>query len=181
MTLETLAIAAILAFVFNLVKDAVQDVRLHRRELKGLLRILYEEVNSNQDSLLLVIEPYDAGNAAIGQKLAQTFRSEELAQTEAWEATRLKLAQLLSSEEFATIASYYSNLLRLNVGQEPGHFLIDTYHSLFKLLHKKGEVVEIITNHVLTEVSRRDCLKSAAYTANRSQNSHSNRYTLFYV
>ena len=70
-------------------------------------------------------------------------------QTEAWEATRLKLAQLLSSKEFATKTSYYTNLLRLKVGQEPGHFLIDTDHGLFKLLHKKGEkVVEIITDHV---------------------------------
>jgi hypothetical protein len=117
MTLETLAIAAILAFVFNLVKDAVQDVRLHRRELKGLLRILYEEVDSNQDSLLLVIEPYDAGKPTMGQKLAERFRK-RLVQTEAWEATRLKLAQLLSSEEFATIASYYTNLLRLKAGQK---------------------------------------------------------------
>jgi hypothetical protein len=150
MTLETLAIAAILAFIFNLVKDAVQDERLHRRERNGLLRILYEEVDHNQSSLAFVTGPYDAGCPDLGKKNAEKFRR-ELVQTEAWEATRLKLAQLLSSQEFATIASYYSNLLylRAEVDKEPGEIAIDADHVLFKLIRKKGEkVVEIITKRV---------------------------------
>lgn len=72
--------------------------------------------------------------------------------TQTWEDTRLKLAQALSTEEFATLASYYQALVAAKRIVAEGMESIDTHRtirfSVNRLYELGQEVEQIIQTHV---------------------------------
>lgn len=125
-----------------------RETRARRRERDGLLRILFAEVCVNQDLLNFLLTVERAGRSiAIAWGVTSNNAS-----SDAWEATRVQLAQHLSSQEIATLASYYTNLARLRVDadneQKPGP-KIEISPGIARELHRKGEhVTRIIKSYV---------------------------------
>jgi hypothetical protein len=79
------------------------DARLRDRESRGLLRLVDSEMVHNEFSRLNLaadIRYWEEGNTT-------AFR------TDAWEASRVRLAQLLPVKDFNAVAEYYSSLLTL--------------------------------------------------------------------
>jgi len=118
-----------------------------RRERDGLLRILATEVSINRRSVAFLLWLFGTKNGAAAVGIPTPH-----ARTEAWEATRMKLAQHLTSKEFASLAYYYKNLVTL---EEETHRegvsvdVLDAVHLLLNRLDEQGmEVQGIIRKYV---------------------------------
>ena len=112
-----------------------------------MLRILFAEV-SNNEAYLEFIGSFRRGDKPIS--LVGKGADKHL-DVEAWKETRVKLAQHLSSEKFATLAGYYSDLLwlRQQLGEEDPSakqlpFKIDMTPGMARELHKKADKVKAI-------------------------------------
>jgi hypothetical protein len=81
------------------------DVKREESELRGLLRLIAFEVSHNDQVMI-----------DLHREKKETSRVKELAdnlRTDAWEDTRVRIAQLLPAEEFNNVCAYYIRVSRL--------------------------------------------------------------------
>jgi hypothetical protein len=79
----------------------------NRREKVGLTRLLYHELEGNRS--VLYTQVYQLSDKILAEKLRSEKYDLHLA-TDGWEAARVRLAQLLSEDEFAVLCNYYISL-----------------------------------------------------------------------
>jgi hypothetical protein len=109
--LQSLLSAGILAVLLTQLATTLREWWSKKEERKGLLRILFAEVYKNQGFLGFFIDVHRGGmQEEDKQKAYKRHLEDEDVYLEAWRDTRLQLAQLLSSGEFAILASYYEQL-----------------------------------------------------------------------
>jgi|SRR5215207_6412476 len=154
--LEYLLGAGILGVLVTQIATWVRAELERRRERNGLLRILFTEVSSHRGpikSLCFFFEQAKQGDP----KAEKHSRSAppvffESMETETWQDTRVKLAQDLSSQEFASLASYYRVLLSGKEIAAKDMESPDTYRTVrfaVNRLHELGqEVDQVIHAHV---------------------------------
>lgn len=154
---------------------SIREGRVRRLERNGLLRILYTELSANQGILRMADDFFHANMSEERRsRIAKETLRDHPAHTEAWEDTRVKLAQHLPSWEFATLSGYYSNIVRLPEAAEKD--LNPSEHQrvrveavgpeLVSLLHDKGlRAEDIIRKHVpdvtIEEITVEDLLRHA--------------------
>jgi hypothetical protein len=123
--LQYLLGAGILGVLLTQLFAAWRDHRERERERNGLLRIVHSEITLNQGLLKVVDVLYHARTQSEERRMMAGWGTlgRERVYQEAWEATRVQLAQHLPSKEFGIIAGYYSNLMKLkeavSKSQEP--------------------------------------------------------------
>ena len=141
------------ALAAHLLRERAEKKRTER-ERDGLLRILYAEF---AESFLAVEINSPTGPIFVRKWLANEVKDDlnTNLQTAAWEATRLKLAQHLSSEEFAVLADFYRRLSRLKTILA-GAPLDDQEHylalSALSILHQRGPAVERLVKKYVPDV-----------------------------
>src|SRR5215207_8118336 len=144
------------------VREVVTQHQSRQRELTGLLRILFTEVDENQGFLEFFERVHGGGMKHEDKRKAyeRHLDSEDIS-LEAWEETRLKLAQLLASDEFATLASYYRALASL---KEPApiaewgdeSYVLEVRPELARHLFRRGKKVEAIIRAYVPDVTTDD-------------------------
>lgn len=106
--------AGIAGVLFTQISTSVRAWRERNRERDGLLRIIFTEVRAHQRSLELVHVLFalaEEGNVkAVEDSRTASRSSVQGMENQAWDGTRVKLAHLLSSQEFATLVGYYQVL-----------------------------------------------------------------------
>jgi hypothetical protein len=156
--LQILIGAGVLGVLLTQVSVWFREHEARRRERNGLLRILYTELLENQ-SILRMADVFFHANMPEDRRfrIARESLRDHLAHTEAWEETRVKLAQHLPSWEFGTLSGYYSNVTRLpqaaekdlNPDKEQRVIVEKVPPELVSLLYVRGQRAEdIIRKHV---------------------------------
>src|SRR4051812_39281989 len=96
----------LLTYLFN----TITKYRQNNRERIGLIRILYHEMDGNRS--VLCNQVCQSSEKILAEKLRSGTYDLHLA-TDGWEATRVRLAQLLCEDEFTAICDYYMSLRAL--------------------------------------------------------------------
>jgi hypothetical protein len=128
-----------------------------KQERKGLLRILFAEVSKNQDFLEFFDDVQRGGmKEEDKEKAYKRHLEDEDVYLEAWKDTRIKLAQLLSSGEFAILASYYEQLDSLKdpppkVGDTT--LILELRPDVGRHLFRKGRKVEGVIRLYVADVT----------------------------
>lgn len=120
-------------------RERKREKENRNRERNGLLRILNSEVSSNGELLELIASSKQGGNPVsfVGTGISRDLHNE------AWVDVRVKLSPYLESKEFATIASYYSNLLALKEKLDFAKQL-DLTPGVSRELHDRGKKIQKI-------------------------------------
>lgn len=173
--LQFLIGAGLLGVLLTQIAVGMRERKARRLERNGLLRILYTELSANQ-SILRMADVFFHANMSEERRsrIAKETLRDRPAHTEAWEDTRVKLAQHLPSWEFATLSGYYGNIVRLPEAAEKDlnpseHRWINVEGvgpELVSLLYDRGQrVEEIIRTHVpdvtIEEITVGDLMRHA--------------------
>jgi hypothetical protein len=160
--LQVLLSAGILGVIITQLHTAWREWQQRKRERNGLLRILFAEVDLNQRLLRVAGALYHMRSAPEERRMAigwKTLREQRFSM-ETWEAARVQLAQHLPSEQFAAIASYYSDLMHLkeyvSKSEEPRKSVLgfrDDTREVVEVLHERGRQVEQVIKEYVTDVT----------------------------
>jgi hypothetical protein len=146
-----------------------------KRERKGLLRILFAEIDENQ-SFLEFFERVHRGvmKEEDKQRAYRRHLEEEDIFTEAWKDTRVKLAQLLPSDEFATLAGYYGHLATLKnppptkkVGNQT--LVFELRPDMARRLFQRGQRAKSIVRRYVPDITTDKITMGEMLEAHRSE------------
>lgn len=99
-------VGAVLVFVLTTVRDKRRMRELTNSERNALLRLIDIEVYQNIEKLDMIRTDPDIG---------QQYRAFSELHTEHWSETRIRLTQLLDSDDIQTIVRYYGLIHRIGV------------------------------------------------------------------
>src|SRR5215208_803967 len=103
-------VTVLLTQIITIARSVIGSLITRSRARKGLLRLLYTEVAQNKVNADYVAPLLDQPDTAKGV-LAMRGR---YVSAEAWKASRVDLAQNVSSKHFAVLSDYYKNVLLLD-------------------------------------------------------------------
>src|SRR5215218_9135369 len=103
-------VTVLLTQIITIARSVIGSLITRSRARKGLLRLLYTEVAQNKVNADYVAPLLDQPDTAKGV-LAMRGR---YVSAEAWKASRVDLAQNISSKHFAVLSDYYKNVLLLD-------------------------------------------------------------------
>ena len=103
-------VTVLLTQIITIARSVIGSLITRSRARKGLLRLLYTEVAQNKVNADYVAPLLDQPDTAKG---ALAMRGRYVS-AEAWKASRVDLAQNISSKHFAVLSDYYKNVLLLD-------------------------------------------------------------------
>jgi hypothetical protein len=132
--------AGIVSVLVTQVLSVLRESLGRRRKLRGLLRLIFAEVSTNQRTIGGLGTLIDSG---YGKEVAQL--PEEHVSLEAWKAARIELAEHLPSTDFAVLARYYKDaalLEQIAHTEQPGTSTLYALRVLLNGLDERGKEAE---------------------------------------
>jgi hypothetical protein len=127
-TLGSLGIGALVGAVMTHLLRERAERRREEREREGLLRLVLSETRHNQD---LLYRTYVDLSKIEDSALLRALAPIDLFKLDTWNDTRIRLAQLVPSDEFSHLATHYMDL----------QAAIDAAHTTDRMLGPPREIV----------------------------------------